>query len=313
MSNPHHVLTPSVALPEWVRRTVPRSKHDDSITRGQLECRSAIDPLAGTVLLSFRLRDAASLDAEAFEEACFDIYRRIIGDLTRRSWQELRPVRLWNFIPGILEPLGPHEHRYMAFNAGRYRALRAWHGDEALPEQVATASGVGHAGRHLDIHCLASIRGGRAVENPRQRPAYRYSEKYGHLPPCFARATLWPNPTEGLHLLVGGTASVRGEESFHRDDLRRQLDETFYNLAAVVRAAEGTPCAHLQPEEVRSLMRRYGDLRVYVVDPATEGDIAERLRRFVDPDARVEYVRADLCRPDLLVEIEGVVVLESDG
>ncbi|MEO1366060.1 MAG: hypothetical protein AAFX50_02700 [Acidobacteriota bacterium] len=313
MSTPHHVLAPPVTLPEWVLRIVPHSHHGESISTGRLECRSATDPLAGTVLLSFRLRDAASLDAAAFEEACFDIYRRMLDDLGNRAEHELSAVRLWNFIPGILEPLGDHEHRYMAFNAGRYRALRAWHGDAALPDQVATASGVGHRGQHLDIHCLASIRQGRAVENPRQRPAYRYSKKYGQLPPCFARATLWPAPGEGLHLLVGGTASVRGEESLHRDDLRRQLDETFYNLAAVVRAAEGTPCAHLQPEEVRNLMRRYGDLRVYVVDPGMEADIAERLRRFVDPGARVEYLRADLCRPDLLVEIEGVVRLQSGG
>ncbi|MEO1083189.1 MAG: hypothetical protein AAFY88_03000, partial [Acidobacteriota bacterium] len=261
----------------------PTSKADDSVSLGRLECRSATDPSAGIVLLSFRLHDAASLDADDFEQACFDIYRRIIECLEGHpgEHQGLRPVRLWNFIPGILEPLGSHEHRYMAFNAGRYRALRAWHGDEALPEQVATASGVGHRGRHLDIHCLASVQSGRAVENPRQRPAYRYSEKYGQLPPCFARATLWPSHREGLHLLVGGTASVRGEESFHHHDLRRQLDETFYNLAAVVRAAEGTPCAHLQPEEVRGLMRRYRDLRVYVVDPATENEIADRLSRFV--------------------------------
>ncbi|MEM1178857.1 MAG: hypothetical protein AAGM22_10980 [Acidobacteriota bacterium] len=273
--------------------------------------RTKFHPVDGAVLFSFRLRDAASLEPADFEAACFDIYRRIASAVDSEPSGTIQPVRLWNFIPGILEELGPYEHRYMAFNAGRYRAMREWLGDADLPAQVATASGVGHCGDDLYIHCLASPRHGSAIENPRQRPAYRYSKKYGALPPCFARATLWPSERQGGQLLVGGTASVRGEESFHRGDLRRQLDETFYNLAAVVRAAEGSPCAHLQPEEVRALMRRYSALRVYLVDSDMESTVAQRLSKLLAPDATVEFVRADLCRPDLLVEIEGLVPLNG--
>ena len=34
------------------------------------------------------------------------------------------------------------------------------------------------------------------VENPRQIPAFRYSKRYGPIPPCFARATRIKTPTK---------------------------------------------------------------------------------------------------------------------
>ena len=82
---------------------------------------------------------------------------------------------------------------------------------------------------------------GKPVENPRQRAAYRYSGKYGPLPPCFARATLVPGTRAAERtLLIGGTASVCGEASVHAGDLVAQTAETFRNLDALIRAAGGT-------------------------------------------------------------------------
>ncbi|MEM6796734.1 MAG: hypothetical protein AAF725_22365, partial [Acidobacteriota bacterium] len=197
----------------------------------------------------------------------------------------------------------------MVFNAGRFRALREWFGVEAMDARIATASGVGHHGRDFVVHCLSADNAGEPVENPRQTPAYRYSERFGPMPPCFARATRWRRGDGSPWLMVGGTASVRGEISCHHEDLRRQLDETFYNLAAVVRSARGIDCARLQPADVRSLLREYEDLRVYFVVPEQREAIARRLRGLISPRARLEFVHVDLCRPDLLVEIEGLVPL----
>ena len=41
-------------------------------------------------------------------------------------------------------------------------------------------------------------------------------------------------------LLVGGTASIVGEESRHVGHLEEQANETFRNLASVVASAAGT-------------------------------------------------------------------------
>ena len=305
-------LPPIPELPPWTRRWLAANAPAEAPPWRPTVGGWSFRLIEGTSfsLVSYRLDEATGLAATDFEEACYAVYRQLAEDLERSP--SSHPVRLWNFIPHILEPLGRLDHRYMVFNAGRYRALRDWLGSGGLASKVATASGVGHFGRDLHVHCLAAGRPGEPIENPRQVPAYRYSDRFGPLPPCFARATRWQGRRGfGRWLMVGGTASVRGEDSHHDGDLRRQLDETLYNLAAVVRAAEGEPCAHLSPEEVRALLRRYGELRVYLVNPSLQRPVAQRLEALLADAARVEYVHADLCRPELLVEIEGLASLTA--
>ena len=263
-------------------------------------------------LISIRVPNAVDLDAPSFESVCHGVYLRLLMEVGRR--QDRHPIRWWNLIPHILQPLGTFEHRYMAFNSGRYRALSETcrrGGPEAPHPDPATASGVGHHGRDLMVHCLAADRRGASVENPRQIPAYRYSARYGPLPPCFARATRLPanvpdaetsaEPEKAPWLLVGGTASVLGEKSAHVGNLDRQLEETLANLAAVARVGLGERSA-TGPD---GALRTYRHLRVYFVDPGDREILQRRLRRRL-PEARVEMLRADLCRPDLLVEIEGI-------
>jgi chorismate lyase/3-hydroxybenzoate synthase len=240
----------------------------------------------GYRLASVRIADARGLGREAFQEATARAYGRIRSELIARG--AVHPVRLWNHIPGIHEPMGDGLDRYMVFNAGRYEALSEWFGgDQAFDTRVASASGVGHRGRDLVIHCLASDRPGRAVDNPRQTAPYRYSHKYGPLPPCFARATLVEDGGQPL-VLVGGTASIVGEESVHLGDLTRQTEETLVNLAALAPLAG------------------YRELRVYYPDPERLDELRDLLDGAFPRAERIEWVRADLCRSELLVEIEGI-------
>ncbi len=226
-------------------------------------------------------------------------------------------VRWWNFIPGILEPLGALEHRYMVFNAGRFLAL-ADAGSAAFG-RLATASGVGHDGADFVVHCLSADGAGRQIENPRQIPAWRYSLRYGPKPPCFARATRIERGARPW-LLVGGTASVRGEESFHRNDLRGQLEETLRNLAALVHAAEteaagpaseGAAPAAMSFAELADWLGRYRELRVYHPRREQGRKIESELRRRFGNTVAIEMVPADLCRSELLVEIEGLAELQA--
>ena len=241
----------------------------------------------GYCLASVRIPDARGLGREVFQAETTRAYERIRAELVSRG--AIHPVRLWNHIPGIHEPMGDDGlDRYMVFNAGRYEALSEWFGgDQAFDTRVASASGVGHQGQDLVIHCLASDRPGRAVDNPRQTAPYRYSRKYGPLPPCFARATRIENGGEPL-VLVGGTASIVGEESVHLGNLVRQTEETLVNLAT------------LAP------LTGYRELRVYYPDPERLDELRDLLDGAFPRAERIEWVRADLCRSELLVEIEGI-------
>ena len=262
-------------------------------------------------LVSARVRGAVALGPDQLEELTRVAYG-LIGTRLQRG-NGAHAARIWNFIPGILAPLGELPHRYMAFNAGRYAAFEGWYeARDRFDRTVPTASGVGHDGEDLVIHCLAAASPGTPVENPRQVPSYRYSKKYGPLPPCFARATLLELPAgRGCSLLVGGTASVRGEQSVHPADLEAQAAETFENLAALVAAglaARAGGAATATPRQV--LLVRFRSLRVYYKREQDRERVSDLVAAAVPRVEEVELLHADLCRAPLLVEIEGVAALD---
>lgn len=257
-------------------------------------------------LTSARVADAVAMGAEELEKRVAEAYGQVAARL--RDSAIGRPVRLWNYIPSINADMGGGRDRYMVFNAGRFRAFADWYGGRnAFDRDVATASGVGHYGRDLIIHCLTSRTAGVAVENPRQVAPHRYSDRYGPLPPCFARATVL---ADRQMILVGGTASIRGEESVHAASLSMQMSETLTNLASVVEAAHAkvgaTPARGL---DEAAWLGRYRELRVYYPLVEDAGAIERAVRRAFAKGCRIEMVRAGLCRAELLVEIEGVAGL----
>jgi chorismate lyase/3-hydroxybenzoate synthase len=242
------------------------------------------------------VRDAAAMPAATLRTNVTAAYVKI-GAALRAA--DKAAIRVWNYLPDPAHVMGPGLDRYMVFNAGRHDGYRQWHRDIDHATPLATASGVGISGRDLTIHCLASTEKGVPVDNPRQTPAWHYSVRYGPLPPCFSRAMV--AVVNGRRcLLIGGTASIVGEDSRHAGDAHRQLEETLANLASVIRAA----C--LVPEPDAAVLDRLVDLRVYIVRaedaPMIRATVETRCRRA----GHIELSEARLCRPELLVEIEGV-------
>jgi chorismate lyase/3-hydroxybenzoate synthase len=257
-------------------------------------------------LVGGAVRDVEAMNAATLEQRVTELYGAIIGRVD--SLAANQPVRLWNHIPAIHQPIEPRRDRYMVFNAGRYRAYAArFGGPNAFDREVPTASGIGYDGRDLVVHCLSTRGEAIAIDNPRQVAPHRYSARFGPLPPCFARAMLLPR--RGL-ILVGGTASIRGEESLHRASLPGQFAETLTNLASVVEAA------HLQQggagdRSEREWLNHYREVRVYYPRPADGDKLAAMVRDVFADGCRIEMRRADLCRAELLVEIEGVARLNA--
>jgi chorismate lyase/3-hydroxybenzoate synthase len=269
-----------------------------------LDDRAALQSIArGSVTLhTIRVPHVLGLAPQEFRRRVTDAYVGIRGAVSAGT---RTPIRFWNFVPNVGEPMGDGLDRYMVFNAGRYDAFADWFdvGRREAP-LLATASAVGINGRDLVIYCLTSETPGTPVENPRQKPAWRYSARYGPMPPCFSRATI---ATLGgrRQLLIGGTASIVGEDSQHAC-ITSQLDETLLNLTALINAAGGR-------HEPRALaLARLRDLRAYV----TDAENAELIGRAIAEDCpgvrHAELVQARICRPELLVEIEGLADLSPE-
>jgi chorismate lyase/3-hydroxybenzoate synthase len=285
----HREALPLVAVPpRWVDELLGTAVSRDAC-HGDIHIRTS-GPAAHATTCIY---DAVHLEAQALREKVAAAYRAIIGSLAEMS---RHPARFWNFIPDIGAPMADGLDRYMVFNAGRHDAFKDQHGS------LGTASAVGIKGSDLSIHCLALDRTGAAVENPRQIPAWQYSSRYGPLPPCFSRATrvvLYGRPM----LLIGGTASVVGEDSRHPGQFDAQVKETLLNLDALIRAANASR------GEVSVPLHNLVDLRVYVTSPAEADRVREMLVASCPRARTIAVAIAQVCRPELLVEIEGVAEL----
>lgn len=198
------------------------------------------------------------------------------------------PLRMWNYLDAINDGAGDLE-RYRQFCVGRARGLGA---AAHQRHPAATAIGRQHGTHPLQVFWLAGRAPGLAIENPRQVSAYHYPRAHGPVSPSFSRATLAPDGT----MLISGTASIVGHDSRHHDDTMEQLEEILRNLAALAQQAR-VHRAFARPS--REL------LKVYVREPALMPQIAQRVREEY-PSAHVVFLAADVCRRELLLEIEAV-------
>ena len=248
-------------------------------------------------LLTLRIPGADIADGPTLESITESAYRKLL--LTLQSRPHPHPLRIWNFVPRILDDGGDGLNRYMRFNAGRHRAYAdLLGGPNTFDHSLPAASGVGHAGPDMVIHALASSTPGTPIANPRQCPPHRYSRQYGPLPPCFARATRIQIGSDSPMLFIGGTASIRGEHSLHLADLENQLAETRENLIALLGAA-----TNRAPDP--QLLNHLDQLRIYYPNSTDLPQIRAAVEQWFRYPDRIEWRPATLCRGELLVEIEG--------
>ncbi|MBN8727029.1 MAG: pteridine-dependent deoxygenase [Xanthomonadales bacterium] len=194
-------------------------------------------------------------------------------------------LRLWNYFDAINLGDGDDE-RYRLFCDGRARGLAT---ADWTHYPAATAIGRRDGVRTLQVYGLASRRPGRPLENPRQVSAWRYPRQYGPTAPVFARGML----EAGGELLISGTAAVIGHASAHPGDLDAQTVETLANIDALV---DGSGSAAHGPLR----------LKAYVRNPADAGRIAAAITPRLEDPADLVLLAGDICRSELLVEVDGV-------
>ena len=235
-----------------------------------------------------------------FEHAIRDSYAHIISILQTEGYPHL--LRMWNYFPGIGDVIGGLD-RYQVFCRGRFQALQTRYG--MFEGRLPAASAVGSIDGDTVIYFIAGRQPGRHRENPRQISAYRYPPQYGPRSPSFARATFKRCDGGRGCLYISGTASIVGHESMHPNDPAEQLEETLRNLRTLIDGARAEERAKFHGLDSVS------HLKAYIRDPAHFGLISRRIGQLLRPQVPVLYLRADVCRPDLLLEIEAVVKEES--
>lgn len=289
-------LAPLAAKPpSWVEAVLADGRDACSGTGGVQICRGATLTLFSAAVVGARSMAASSLRAGVSEAYA------AIADAVSQAQRS--PIRFWNFVPSPGDLMGPGLDRYMVFNEGRYDAYARWYGTpRAFAHSLATASAVGVDAADLTVFCLAADGPGVPVENPRQRSSWEYSRRYGPKPPCFARATV-VHLSGAPQVLIGGTASIVGEDSQHLGDLERQTRETLTNLMTLIAAARGAAVPTVAD------LARLTTVRVYLPRPDDANAVRSIVAELCPGLIGMEMATAQICRPELLVEIEGVAAI----
>lgn len=238
------------------------------------------------------------------QAAAHQAYTALFEVLTQNACPHL--LRLWNYFSGVnVETQGLE--RYRQFNIGRQEAFMQ--ANRSAFDGAPAACALGARDGLLRVYFLAGRQVPRAIENPRQVSAYRYPSSYGPRAPTFSRAALVDAGGGRSALFISGTASIVGHVSVHTGDVRRQTEETMANVQAVRDSAASASGVYLAAQDMSYTLylRHAADLAV----------VREVFERAVGPHSKAAseavYLLADICRADLLVEIEAHGFHEAYG
>jgi chorismate lyase/3-hydroxybenzoate synthase len=273
----------------------------ESGQRGRVRFARTADMVFGCIAVPENSRSplATEADQTPLHDATEQAYREILGTLDELGYPHL--IRVWNYVADINRDTHGVE-RYRQFNSARQAALLA--SGRAVTGGVSAACALGAAtGSPLVVYFVASHTAPTFIENPRQVSAYNYPPQYGARTPVFSRATVLHEP-DGMTLFISGTASIVGHQTIHAGDTAAQTRETLTNIEALLDEANrvtGSEAFTLDALACKVYVRHAADLPL----------IQAELRTALGATSRAVYLQADICRRDLLVEIEATAIVPA--
>ena len=225
--------------------------------------------------------------------AVFESYSSLLQVLQERDYPHL--VRAWNYLPQINQGKDDNE-RYKQFCLGRHEAFSLYQRN-----YYPAATGIGHQGGDTVIYLIASRKElAQHYENPHQLSAFCYPREYGPKSPSFARASILPSP-EGKQLYISGTASIHGHESLHLGDFSGQADVTCENIATLLQ--------HIANQCQLMATPSLDMIKVYIRDPLDLSKAETAVKQHFGSNMPVVFLHGDICRKELLIEIDGMCQL----
>ena len=256
------------------------------------------------------LGDDQQMDDTRF--AASAAFEMVLEILRREGLTLNNIVRQWNYIGEILRINGGFQN-YQVFNEVRSEYYKKYRTVSGYP--AATGVGMKYGGVFLDFCALKADESIKlkAVNNPGQVNAYEYGQQVlkgivnsgsalKH-PPQFERGLLLANRTSNT-LFVSGTASIIGQETIGKGDVEEQALVTIENIRNVAdwkRISQLTGKDDLGPG-------KFSLLRVYIKNQKDFHPVKSICKKHF-PAVPVIFIEADICRDDLLTEIEAEVLI----
>ncbi len=225
-------------------------------------------------------------------------------------------VRQWNYVEGILKIHGygkEYIQHYQILNDMRSKYYAEAEFQMGYP--AATGIGMDAGGLILEFYAVKPLPSIDIIpiKNPKQVDAYHYSEQVlvgdalvkhrKKSTPKFERAKY--SHVNGVRsIYISGTASIQSEKTIGVDNIRLQTEITLDNIANLIAKAN---LVNVGISNVPNQLK-YTFIRVYIKD-RKEIDIVRKICDAHYGDIPVHYLVADICRENLLLEIEGVAEL----
>ena len=205
-------------------------------------------------------------------------------------------VRQWNYIENITG-ISEGIQNYQLFNDAR----SAFYGSADWRNGYPAATGIGCSAGGVTVSVYAvkdAEKISKPINNPIQVPAHKYSDKVlkegrdvVKTTPKFERARLL-----GDTVFISGTAAIKGEKSEISTDPRLQSEAAIDVIEHLVAPGNIFPgCPRFRFEAIRVYIKREEDI------PAIVSTISNHWK-----GVPMFFLMADICRPELLLELEGI-------
>ncbi len=235
--------------------------------------------------------------ANSIEDQSQDIFAQAEKILTDNEMPINAIVRQWNYIPQILGFYNEAQN-YQAFNDVRTLFYNKTEWIKGYP----AATGIGVVSDRLTIDIVA-MKGGEVqpIINPNQIDAHVYSDEVLEKgldlksTPKFERAKLVSSGNDNI-VFVSGTAAIIGEESRDGNSVSNQTTMTLNHIDTLL----SEKCIQQEGEYKKPQIQ---SMRAYVKN-VDDVNIVQEICKKRYLDVPVVYIQADVCRNELLIEIE---------
>lgn len=243
----------------------------------------------------------------------YDAFHNLGDQLQQNRFRVDQLVRTWIYQGHLVLPEG-NTQRYKELNRARtdffngIEFIKDYLPEEYEGDVYPASTGIGSDDVDVVIGAVA-ISTNREdfvavpLENPNQTSAFDYGAVYSPQSPKFSRAMAIA-PGDDCMIFVSGTASITDSESRYENDPEKQTELTLDNIAALI---DGK---NLERHGIRGFQSNLDNLqcvRVYIKRPEELESIRAVCKKRLG-DKPILYTIADVCRPELLVEIEGFSV-----
>ena len=249
---------------------------------------------------------------DSIQESAEKAFESAMDILSREGLSISHIIRQWNYVEDIahLEDPSRATQNYQVFNDVRAK----YYDPEAFPMGYPAATGIGMTTGGVIIGFIAVSDSDcvevKPIRNPRQIDAHQYSEQVlvgkvtgimgEKCTPKFERGKMVV--LDGTcNMYVSGTASIVGELTLHPDDVEKQTITTIENIFELFSRENQRELG--VKFDVRTI--EFSHLRIYVKRQEDFSKVEAVCKSMLNSKSFL-FLESDICREDLLVEIEGI-------